>query len=307
VIPLIGIESQPLVKAQLDQAAYDPEGVCAFTSTDEAEVLRFLASRPLHTVYMAGLIRDNGLVSSRNRGTFQGYRDNTGQLEGVALIGHVTQVEVCTARALKAFAIAAQECHTVHVVMGERAVVHDFWRYYSSGGQALRVACRELLLELKAPIVTETVSGLRLAVAADLPLIMRVQAALAVAECGVDPLVVDPEGFQARCARRVARGRIWVLVEDGKLLFKADIMADTPESIYLEGVYVNARYRRHHYGKRCLLTLGRILLRHTNSVCLLVNERNVAAQSFYYSVGYKLRGLYDTIYLYQESQLRPDD
>ena len=130
---------------------------------------------------------------------------------------------------------------------------------------------------------------------------------MAVAECGVDPLVVDPDGFRARCLRRIERGRIWVLVEGGTLLFKADIMAETPESVYIEGVYVNRRHRRRGHGRRCLLTLGRILLSRSDSVCLLVNERNVVAQSFYYSVGYKLRGLYDTIYLYKEGHLSEDD
>ena len=101
---------------------------------------------------MAGFIRDNGLVSPLNRGTFYACRDGAGQLEGVALIGHVTQLDVRTERAMKAFARAAQTCPTVHVVMGERARVRDFWRHYSSGGQELRVACREVLLEQKSPI-----------------------------------------------------------------------------------------------------------------------------------------------------------
>ena len=57
------------------------------------EVLSFLAERPLHTVIMAGWIRDNGIVSPLNRGTFYGCRDLEGRLEGVALIGHATLFE----------------------------------------------------------------------------------------------------------------------------------------------------------------------------------------------------------------------
>jgi hypothetical protein len=36
--------------------------------TEKSEALTFLAQRPLHTVYMASLIRDNGVVSLLNRG-----------------------------------------------------------------------------------------------------------------------------------------------------------------------------------------------------------------------------------------------
>lgn len=301
MIPLTGLEKQPTIQAAVEQAVGGSFEACPLTKGNEAEALEFLAAEPLHNVYMAGFIRDNGVVSPLNRGTFYACRDEAGRLEGVGLIGHVTQLDVRTVRAMRAFARAAQACPTVHVVMGERARVRDFWRHYSLGGQELRVACREVLLEQKSPVeVAETTPGLRQASTHALPLILRVQAAMAVAECGVNPLVVDPEGFRARCARRIERGRIWVLIEGGTLLFKADIMAETPECVYLEGVYVNRRHRQRGHGRRCLLNLGRILLSRSDSVCLLVNERNVVAQSFYYSVGYKLRDLYDTVYLYRE-------
>ena len=307
MLPQTGFERLP-IQAALHQAASNPIAACPLYRGEEAEALAFLAARPLHNVYMAGFIRDNGLVSPLNRGTFYACRDEAGRIEGIALIGHVTQLDVRTDRAMKSFASAAQACPAVHVVMGESTSVSEFWRQYSAGGQELRVACRELLFEQQLPIETcGAASRLRQATAVDLPQILRVQAAMAVAECGVNPLTTDPEGFRARCLRRIERGRIWVLVEGGKLLFKADIMAETPEAIYIEGVYVNRRYRQRGHGRRCLLELGQILLARSQSVCLLVNERNVVAQSFYNSVGYKLRGLYDTIYLYKERQLSQDD
>ncbi|HZM97812.1 MAG TPA: hypothetical protein VFB70_00400, partial [Pyrinomonadaceae bacterium] len=39
-------------------------------NSDAAEVLAFLSQRPIHTVAMMSLIRDNGIVSPFNRGTF---------------------------------------------------------------------------------------------------------------------------------------------------------------------------------------------------------------------------------------------
>src|SRR6266550_3826046 len=69
-----------------------------------AEVLAFLAQRPIHTVIMAGFIRDNGLLSPLNRGTFYACRNAAGHLEGVALIGHVTIVETESDEALELFA-----------------------------------------------------------------------------------------------------------------------------------------------------------------------------------------------------------
>ena len=57
----------------------------------------------------AGLIRDNGLVSSLNRGIFHACRDDEGSLVGVALLGHVTMVETEDTEALRLLSQLAQQ------------------------------------------------------------------------------------------------------------------------------------------------------------------------------------------------------
>src|SRR2546425_9171144 len=84
----------------------------------EAEVLAFLAERPLHTFVMAGHIRDNGLESPHNRGLFYDCRDYRQRLEGVALIGHATLVETRSNAALAAFSHLAQTRPAVRMMMG---------------------------------------------------------------------------------------------------------------------------------------------------------------------------------------------
>src|ERR1051326_3152111 len=49
-----------------------PCNISELNRRDEAEVIEFLSARPLHTVFMMGLIRDNGLLSPKNRGSFYG-------------------------------------------------------------------------------------------------------------------------------------------------------------------------------------------------------------------------------------------
>lgn len=267
-------------------------------ATDEEEVLEFLARRPMHTVAMIGFIRDNGLVSPLNRGTFYACRNRQGQLEGVALIGHATLAETTTDRALEALAEVAQTCNTAHMIMGEAERIADFWSHYAETGRQMRRACQERLFELQWPVeAREDVPGLRLATTADLELVIPVQAKMALEESGVNPLERDPEGFRQRCARRVEQGRTWVWIEEEELIFKADVVSDTSSVIYLEGVWTNAKHRSQGYGLRCMSQLGRTLLARTQSVCLLVNENNRSAQNFYQRAGYKSRAIYDTIFL----------
>jgi predicted GNAT family acetyltransferase len=184
--------------------------------------------------------------------------------------------------------------------MGEKDKIEAFWTHYARDGQAFRLACREWLLEQCWPVErSEEVSDLRPATRDDISLVLPAQAEMAVTECGVNPLEIDPMGFRGRCLRRIERGRVWVTVRDERLAFKADIMAETPEMIYLEGVYVDRRERGRGYGRRCLLQLGRILLSRSRSICLLVNELNAEAKAFYLSAGYRFRSHYETIYLHK--------
>lgn len=268
------------------------------TTRHKSEVLAFLAARHVHTIIMASYIRDNGLVSSLNRGTFYACRDAKGRLQGVALIGHLTLIEARSREALEAFARLTQGCPLARMVVTERQKVKQFWRHYAKARQMPYLICRELLYEQKWPIeVREAVTGLRLATLDDLDAVARTHAQVTLELNGMNPMELDPQGFRLRCARRIEQERVWVWIENGRLIFKADIISDTPEVIYVEGIYVDPAERGKGYGLRCFAQLSRILLRRTKSICLLVNEQNRHAQSFYIKAGYKLRGYYDTIFL----------
>jgi predicted GNAT family acetyltransferase len=161
----------------------------------------------------------------------------------------------------------------------------------------MRQACRQLLFELRWPVEVSGVTNLRLATSQDLPLLIPVHAELALAESGIDPNQQDPVGFAERYARRIEQGRTWVMIEDGKLFFKAEIVAKTPQTIYIEGVWVNPEARRQGYGRRCMSQLARMLLWQTKSICLFVNDENDDARNFYQQAGYHLRTVYDTVFL----------
>ena len=298
ITTLANADSQSLLPA-FAQVAVEP-----LSAKHEAEVIEFLSQRPIHTVALLSMIRDNGLVNSLNRGKFFGCRDVNGHLEGVALVGHATLMETVSDRALQALAHIARECPYTHMIMAEQERVQDFWRNYAEIGQTPRLACREWLLELQAiGCSAEGISTLRLATEEELELVMPIQAQLAFEESGVDPMLVDPTGFRRRCLRRITQGRTWVLFENNKLVFKADVISETNDVIYLEGIWVAEDRRNGRIGSRCMNELSRRLLQRADSICLLVNELNSSALNFYRKCGFRFRATYETIFLNKKEQL----
>ena len=291
---LATITSIPQERAPQSSPVY----VKPLANNEQSEVLQFLSQRAIHTVSMMSLIQDNGLNHPFNRGTFYGCRDTNGQLEGVALVGHATLMETVSDRALSVLAEVARQCPNTHLIMGEKERVADFWSHYESAGRTQRHACREWLFELTWPLAPlGPASNLRPAIADELELVMPIQAELAFAESGVNPMHVDSRGFRARCLRRIEQKRTWVAIEDDRLLFKADVISKTSPVVYLEGVWVREERRNNGTGVRLMNELTHRLLDDTNSICLLVNETNKRAQSFYRKCGFRFRATYETIFL----------
>ena len=278
--------------------------VLPLNNEHEAEVLAFLAERPLHTFFMAGAICDNGLVSELHRGLFYACRNRKGEIEGVALIGHTTLVEARSEAALSAFACFTRYIPSAYMILGEQEKVERFWNYFARPNQSPYRTSRELLMhQQEVSKKVEPLRGLRPATLEDLPVLLSVYAWMAFEESGNNPLETDPEGFQQRWSNRIEKGRVWVWIENERLIFNACTMAETADCAYLGGIYVNPEERGKGYGLRCLSQLRRNLrfvaesTARPRSLCVLVGEPEAGAQAFFEKAGYKPVGYYDTLFL----------
>ena len=292
---------QPVFDSRLKAGLPDPPpGLVRLADENEAETLKFLAARPIHTVFAASLISDNGIASPFNRGTFYGYRNSKGNLDGVGLIGHATIIETESEKCIETFARFARSCSLTHLIRGEQEKVESFWNYFSGGEYGARLVCREFLLRRQTiPKSVDAVPGLRQATLADLEMIVTVNASMACQESGRNPLARDSIGFRERSARRIRQGRSWVLIENDRLVFKSDIVSQTAQAAYIEGVYVDPEKRGKGYGIRCVSQLTEYLLMRVGAICLTVNEKFPEALAFYKRLGFDIASRYDTIYLHR--------
>lgn len=269
------------------------------TEAYKEEALAFLAERPFHTIIMAGWIIEYGIESPAHRGTFYGCWNVQGVLEGVALIGRATMFETRSDVALLAFAELVKQHPNVHLISAEEGDMETFWRAYAREGQRPRRLCRELLYEKSAEPydVSEVIGGLRKATLGELEQIVSAHAESFVEEAGENPLEKDADGFRSRCAQRIEQGRVWILMKKGELIFKADVVTQTPLAFYIEGIWVNPKERQKGYGQLCWAALSRALLAEKPALCGFVNAEHLTARAFYEKGGCRLRARYDKVYL----------
>jgi uncharacterized protein len=264
---------------------------------NEAEVLSVLSTPTLTNVIMSGFIRDNGLTSPMNRGCFYASHDERKNLTGIALIGHTMLFEAFDDAAIQAFAALARKNSSNHLLMGEHNAVRSFWKNYAVSGESPRRTLPILFLQRLHPFEKyHSVEGLRLATRNDVEQVIRAHAEMAFETSGVDPLKKDPAGFRERYLRRIEQNRVWVLAKNGKLIFKADVLTESAEVAYLEGVYVSPEERGRGLGRSCLQAIGHTLLQGKKAIYLFVEQKNARLQSFYFSLGFSVGGHYDLLY-----------
>jgi predicted GNAT family acetyltransferase len=300
--------SSSLVNAEVEAVAsgllpFEREGadasssVRALAAEESEDALRFLSLRPIHTVFIAGLILDNGLMSPLNRGEFYGHRNSQGELEAVALIGQKNVIEAHTEEAFGTLMRLALRHPRLQLVRGEETRMRLLLSHLERVERTPRLICRELLLEqTNVADGFEPVEALCNATPDDLDEVMAINSAMAFEESGTNPLKRDLQGMTARTLRRIELGRVWVLAKSGRIIFKADAVSATPQAIFLEGVYVHPEERGRGLGSRCLTQLGRILLARAPSITLVINKENRRALSLYERVNYRMRSPYLTVY-----------
>jgi len=105
-------------------------------------------------------------------------------------------------------------------------------------------------------------------------------------EVGVDP-ETGGSGYRARVAQLLTHGWSFGIIEDGSVVFKAEIGALSPYGCQVQGVYVRPDLRGRGLAAPAMAALvNTIRAEITPVVSLYVNDHNVVAQRTYERVGF---------------------
>lgn len=266
------------------------------TEIDKREVLDFLSIHPVNTVILAGWIRDYGIISPNHRGTFYSSRDSEGNLSGVAFIGAKILFHAVSEDAVTAFAKLARESSDVSMIFAKMEDLRTFWLQFRPEAKMPKVSRQQMICSGgRISDDLEFIHELRIATHADLDAIVSAHAEMVLTETGVDPLAKDADGFRRRCAKRVELDRVFVWFKDGELVFKTDVLGMTPKATYVEGLWVNPRYRGNRYSTIGLASLSQLLLTGRNTICGFLDLEHALADSLYRNAGFTAVDVYGRV------------
>jgi predicted GNAT family acetyltransferase len=283
-------------------AVRSPRGkmeVCRFIDGDEAQALEFLNHQPLRNLQMIGFIRDHGLQSPLNRGTFYGCLID-GRLRGIALVGHWVLLSG-DGSAVSVFARLARMLHRseVYVLLGEERSVAEFDHIYTGSASQRNIERAETQLLFAANQIRRDarhIEGLRQAEDREADEVALIHAQSCLEHNGIDPLTNDPNGFFQRVLTRIRMGRTWILRNDAnRITFKTDIATETDKAAYLEAVWTAPDMRGKGIGSAALRDLCQRLLHHRRVVCLFADASDQRITAFYKHVGFEMLAPYSLI------------
>jgi len=131
------------------------------------------------------------------------------------------------------------------------------------------------------------IPGLRVAVSGDLSRVVPLAVAMHKEDLGEDPLRLDADAYVRHVGVRVASGRVWVVEEADRLVFKVDLGTWCRHGAQLEGVYTVLDRRGRGVATRALGALCARLLAEVPRVTLHVREDNAPAVAVYERLGFR--------------------
>lgn len=205
----------------------------------------------------------------------------------------------CTPDDVGAFAdVALRRRNSVGTIVGPSDVVAALWEQVEARWARPReYRSRQPHLEIRRRSQVAPAPDVRLTNPGDLDALYPACVAMYTEEVGVSP---EEQGgaslYRARVAQLVSRGWSFARIEDGRVVFKAEIAAASPHACQVQGVYVAPDRRGEGLGTAGMAAVVDLALRHVAPVVsLYVNAHNVGARRVYEKVGLRQTATFTTI------------
>jgi predicted GNAT family acetyltransferase len=264
---------------------------------DTDEVLDLLDRDPVADVFVASRILASGL-GERLGAQVWGYGER-GRLESLCYSGANLVPVQAGPEAVRAFADRArrQGRRCSSLVGAARAVQHLWQLLTPHWGAARAVRASQPLLVLDGPPAVPADRDVRRVRRDEVDLLLPACIAMFTEEIGISPLAGDGGAlYRARVTELVTSGRAYARIEDGEVLFKAEIGAATSSVCQVQGVWVHPDLRGRGLSVAGTAAVAELARREVAPVVsLYVNDYNTAARRAYARVGFRQVGEFTSV------------
>ncbi|MFF8954538.1 GNAT family N-acetyltransferase [Streptomyces sp. NPDC014894] len=267
--------------------------------SDLGAALAVLESEPVANAFVTSRVQVAGLDPWRLGGEMWGWYAD-GRLRSLCYSG-ANLVPICaTPEAVRAFADRARRAgRRCSSIVGPAEPTARLWRLLEpSWGPARDVRPRQpLMVTDRVPDDIEPDPYVRRIRKDEMDAIMPACVAMFTEEVGVSPMAGDGGLlYQARVAELVGAGRSFARIEDGRVIFKAEIGAATTQACQIQGVWVDPEFRGRGLSETGMAAVLRYALADVAPVVsLYVNDYNTPARAAYRRVGFEETGAFMSV------------
>lgn len=274
------------------------QGLRLLGPSDMAAMTALVARDPVVNVFVDYRTRITQLDPRWLGGEMWGYVEDGELVSACHSAANLVPVNA-TPDALAAFAArGVRQRRRCSTIVGPQEQVAGLWQHLERQWASPReLRWNQPHLEIRdQPRITPD-PAVRRTTPADLDTIYPACVAMYTEEVGVSPESGGgADMYRARVAQLIGKGWSFARIENGEVLFKAEVAAVSPYACQVQGVYVPPERRGEGLATRGMAAVVAHALRDIAPVVsLYVNDHNVAARRVYEAVGFQQTAVFSTI------------
>ena len=187
---------------------------------------------------------------------------------------------------------------TVTTIVGPQEAVRPFWETVAdSWGTPREQRWDQPHLEIREPPAVAADPCVRRTTMADADVLYPACVAMYTEEVGISPEVGGGgDLYRTRVHQLISRGWSFARIDDGEVVFKAEVASLTPHAAQVQGVWVHPGRRGRGLGGSGMAAVVEHVLRDLAPVVsLYVNDYNAAARRVYEQVGFRQTATFATV------------
>jgi hypothetical protein len=265
---------------------------------DVRAAMAILNRDPVGNVFVISRVEAAGLDPNRLGAQMWGYC-RQGELTGLCYAGANLVPVGNDVEALRCFADhALTQGRRCSSIVGPADAVEVMWAVLARAwGPAREVRLRQPLMVTTDPPLTEPDTAVRRVRLEELDVLLPASIAMFTEEVGISPVAGDGGAlYRSRVRELVAAGRSFARIDDGQIIFKAEIGAVTSTACQVQGVWVDPSARGRGLSVSGMAAVVAACLRDVApAVSLYVNDFNAPARRSYERVGFKEVGTFASV------------